>query len=61
MQPIRFKSGKNKNFFQSLRKSHNSKQHIHDELKKDLEDVRAGKNLVGPFNNLDDLWKDLGI
>ena len=34
---------------------------LSDEMKEDLNDVREGRNLIGPFDNLDDLWRELGV
>ena len=38
-----------------------SEYRMSDEMKKDLENWKAGRDLIGPFDNLDDLWKKLGI
>ena len=42
--------------------SHREKEYkISDELRKDLADIKAGRDLIGPFNNLSDLWRELEI
>ena len=34
---------------------------LSDEVKQDLQDIIDGKDLIGAFHNLDDLFKSLGI
>ena len=61
MQAFELRNMSNSSVVLRTKEAVHQEYHISDEMRKDLEDVREGRNLIGPFDNLDDLWKELGI